>query len=311
MERRTLNRIKGLVILIAGRSLSRYLPIGSLTVTKWLFKQFCSNKTTIAYTIDHTVIVIPGVASCWRDVVNGREYALQSLLSDMASRTTGFLDCGANIGYFSCLMARLNPEVKVVAVEPLKECRSYLRAVRRINNSMNIEIVHAVLSECDGVFEFDLPRERFSESGSLSHATAATKVVQIQGYSLDSLLQKFTTKDRVIVKVDIEGFESVALNASVSSQNARKVLALCVEVHLYRFSEPWSEFSSLLEALQAWFPAEWFITKPRCLQNSLRRYWNRVCQREEIMPLNTIVVNQLIEDKRVGELYLFGIRNSP
>lgn len=309
MGRRKLNRIKGLVILIAGRFLSRYLPIGSLTVTKWLFKQFRSNKTTVAYQLNHAVIVIPGVASCWRDVVNGREYALQTFLSSLASRTTGFLDCGANIGYFSCLMARLNPKARVIAVEPLKECRSYLRAVIRINKLLNIEIVEAVLSDSDGTFEFGLPEERFSESASLSRAAATTGLVQVQGYSLDSLLRKFATKDRVIVKVDIEGFESVALNNSISPENAQKVIALFVEVHLCRFLNPRSEFADLLSSLQAWFFADWFIATPRCLQGSLKRYWNRVYEREEIMPLSTGLVNQLIKNKQVGELYLFGIRN--
>jgi hypothetical protein len=123
-------------------------------------------------------------------------------------------------------------------------------------------------------------------------------------------LDKFANSDRVIVKVDIEGFESVALKAPVSSQNAQKVMALCVEAHIYRFSKPGSEFDDLLGSLQIWFPGDWFIATPRCLQNSLRRYWNRVRQIEEIMPLNAALVNELIEGKRIGDLYLFGVRNS-
>jgi len=123
-----------------------------------MFRHFCANNTAVLYTTSHAVIVIPCVASCWRDVVNGREYALQAFLSGLASKATGFLDCGANLGYFSCLMATLNPGVKVVAVEPLAECRSYLRAARRINKLANIEVADAVLSDRDGTFEFAPPK---------------------------------------------------------------------------------------------------------------------------------------------------------
>jgi FkbM family methyltransferase len=275
-----------------------------------LFKLFCFNNTTVVYTVGYSVIVIPGVASCWRDVVNGREYALQAILSDLAPKATGFLDCGANMGYFSCLMARLNSELKIVAVEPLKECLSYLKAVRRINGFMNIEIVNAVLSDCDGVFEFSLPQERFGESGGLGGAEKGTGTVLVRGYSLDSLLERFTVEDRVIIKVDIEGFESVALRIPPSPVNSQKVFALCVEVHLYRFSRPWPEFSDLLRSIRSWFPARWFITKPRCLQGPLRRYWNRVSQREEFIPLDTTLVKGLVEGGRIQDLYLFGIRGS-
>lgn len=310
MRWRKARRVTGLVILGIGRLLARFLPIGGLSVAHWLYKQFSFNGVSVPYSLGHTVIVIPGVASCWRDVVLGREYAVWEFLSGWASEATGFLDWGANIGYFSCLVARLNRKAKVVAVEPLPECRSYLRAVRRINKLTNIDIIGAVLSDHDGVCEFELPQERYGESGGLGRASVVTHVIQVQGYSLDSLLQKFFAEDRVVVKVDIEGFESVALRVPVSPENAPKVIALCVEVHLYCFAQPQAEFADLLAALQGWFPADWFIAKPRCLQSSWRRYWDRVRRREAVMPLDADLVSSLIESKQVEELHLFGVRRS-
>lgn len=58
----------------------------------------------------------------------------------------------------------------------------------------------------------------------------------------------------------------------------------------------------------AWLVADWFIAKPRCLQGPFERYWHRIMQRETITTLNTDLAKNLIDNKKIDKLKLFGIK---
>lgn len=300
-------RIRGLFIISIAKFLYRFVPFKSNLVSFYFFKFFRSGKPAIVCSRGYNMIVIPGITSCWRNVVAGREFAVESFLRNLIPKATGFLDCGAHMGYFSCLAAGLNKKMKVLAVEPLPECFRYLTALSRINNFKNIEIVKGVLSERDKMTGF-VTSGHFDESGKVAR-TSQDATVMAQGYSLNTLLQRFGADDKVIVKVDIEGYEPIALNIVLTQENKKKIIALYIEIHLCFFLQPWPEFWSLLQAVRNWFAADWFIAKPRCLQNPFMRYWNRATQQEPLIILNTDLVKSLIDKRMIAELGLFGIKN--
>lgn len=243
----------------------------------------------------------------------GRERAVQGFLAAQAPRATGFLDCGANIGYFSCLAAQCNPQAKILAVEPLAECHRLLRAERRLNGFRHIRIVPGVLSEQDGLCPFERPSESYGESGSIRTTTSIKgeggSLKEICGYSLDHLLNSFSPEDRVIVKVDIEGYEAQALKAPVSSAQAKKVMALCVEVHLFAYANPFADFRQWLGAVQDWFTGRWWMAEPPFTQKPLKRYWRRLRQTEPLKPLDMALMEQWIAQNRLSETYVFGVKD--
>jgi FkbM family methyltransferase len=155
-----------------------------------------------------TYCFYPGVDSYEPDV----RLALQHLLKPGDT----FIDCGANVGYFSVLAAQLVKKTgKIVSVEANPTTYSLLE--RNLSaNRVGIP-VHCALTTASGEVELFMPIEGGDVYSSLSSGGLlqgqSTKSFKVKGQALDEVIDELDLLRVDVVKVDVEGAELEVLRS--------------------------------------------------------------------------------------------------
>lgn len=120
------------------------------------------------------------------------------------------LDLGANIGYYSLLLAKLvGEDGKVYSFEPEPSNFALLKKNIKINNYKNIIPINKAVSNKDGKIKLYLNEKDFGMH-STSDFYKDSKSIEVESISLDSF---FKDKDKKVdfIKIDIEGAEGKAI----------------------------------------------------------------------------------------------------
>lgn len=119
------------------------------------------------------------------------------------------LDLGANEGIFSIMMAKLFPEIKVFAVEPVPS--TFYRMIRNIgsNGVTNIIPLNIGVGKESGVIDMVVCNNFSGGSSGVqqAHDTATNHIEQVEVISLDNLCVMNGIEKIRLLKVDIEGME--------------------------------------------------------------------------------------------------------
>lgn len=136
-------------------------------------------------------------------------------------------DIGANVGIWTCLLAR-HPLVKsVVAFEPSQENLGLLRANLNLNGcAEKVTIVEAAVSNRDGVIKFleagsGATRRIASDDGAVS--------ISVDVVRLDTFAKSHNEMPG-LVKVDVEGFEPHVI------EGMRSIIQQCMPALLLEYS---------------------------------------------------------------------------
>lgn len=166
------------------------------------------------------------------------EPEIEFLLLQMAKSNTFFVDCGANIGYWSLFAAKKLGIEDICCIEPNKqnhdmliknlslnlvEAKVYEKAIGRIGQQS------AILS---------VPKERgFSVASSITNSSEDDNQYEVEVISLFEILSEcFQRHDSGIVKLDIEGAELSALHSIRSLLNLN--LQIIFEDHGSNINSP-------------------------------------------------------------------------
>jgi FkbM family methyltransferase len=141
------------------------------------------------------------------------EKELGDLLKKLIKPDQLFIDIGANLGYFSLLVATSSPSVKVISFEPVDDLFRKINENISVNNVKNIVPIHAAVGEKDEEKELFISAadnsgmSSFQEPENYSGAKEKVKVVTLDDWIKTSRVSKVD-----IIKLDIEGSELAALN---------------------------------------------------------------------------------------------------
>ena len=154
------------------------------------------------------------------------EKELRDLLKQIVKPNDVFIDIGANIGYFSLLIAHHFPSAKVISFEPVADPFKKMNENISLNNIENIITVNAAAGEVNEEKELfvsapdNLGMSSFQQPENYSGYKEIVKVVSIDEWFKRSGLSKID-----IVKLDIEGSELAALRGMKEVlQNCRPLL---------------------------------------------------------------------------------------
>ena len=169
------------------------------------------------------------------------------------------LDLGANIGLSAIYFARCYPESRIACVEPMPEnVRLLIRNLKE--NAVEADVIAAAIDAKDGVVAIE--RGAADYGHRIAAAAASAVSLEVASVSVPSIQHRLGWDRIGLVKIDIEGHESVLL--SQACEWLADVDALCVEYH-HHFAE--AELGRL--ARQFGFlpptrlPGEiWFLTRP-------------------------------------------------
>ena len=207
--------------------------IGLTQALVWrLRSRYYQLKGTRTLSIGHTRITMPiiGYRASWDiDFVQTTEHGvIEELLRELEPNDV-FWDIGANLGYYSCLVAAFNKSVYVVAFEPNPITVDRLKGNIELNKLPNVKVVDIALSNSDGRAAFDLVNAQSSHGLAHLSNTKANETIEVKTATGDKLVEDGIALRPTIVKIDVEGAEHLVI------EGMKNILADCrvvfCEVH--------------------------------------------------------------------------------
>lgn len=123
-----------------------------------------------------------------------------------------FFDIGANVGKYSIIIGnQLGKNGKVYSFEPEQ---SNLKALERnllLNKIQNVKIIPIACSDKKGNLNFYLNKDN---SGGHSLVKKTDKKIVVKSETLDSIVKDKKIKDIKLIKIDVEGAESLVLKGA-------------------------------------------------------------------------------------------------
>jgi FkbM family methyltransferase len=150
------------------------------------------------------------------------------------------VDVGANIGYFTLLMAnRVGPQGKVIAFEPLAENFRILQENIQLNGHTNVVAENLALMSRTERIEL-----RSATPGAITWVASvridqnsAVESQSVEAVTLDEYVQKKGIAKVDFLKIDVEGAEASVLEGATNVLNRDKPILL-IEMHeLDRFKD--------------------------------------------------------------------------
>jgi FkbM family methyltransferase len=145
------------------------------------------------------------------------EPQLTSLLLPFIKPGMTIFDIGANIGYYTVLMARgVGPQGAVHAFEINERVLDLLEDNVRMAQLTNVTVVRRAVSKTTGKAEFFLPCDGDEAEGSLRKSTRydAIRTVTVNTVSIDDYIREREIARVDLIKIDVEGAESEAFQGA-------------------------------------------------------------------------------------------------
>lgn len=180
-------------------------------VQNLLFKHSCNNKISING--DFFLEVKTGDLisnylyhfNTWEPTIT--QYVVDSL-EELEGRS--FVDIGANLGYFSVLVSKMNPKAMVYSYEPMPFLYASLKRNIKINGLSNIEAVQSAISDKVGTIEIFEGHPMNSGTCGVHKNTESKDGIDVNSVLLLNEIPKMKYQPRII-KIDTEGSEDKIL----------------------------------------------------------------------------------------------------
>ena len=153
----------------------------------------------------------------------------------LIKRCHGFIDVGANIGYYSLLAAKVNPLIEVVAFEPAPGPAQFLVQNIELNRLTGIiEPSTLALSDQQGEMNFYSVRNpKYPEIpnlggvGSLLQQSTNREVIKVKLSTLDEFIRSKNSAVIDLIKMDTEGTEDQVLRGAAEVIRRYKPIIIC------------------------------------------------------------------------------------
>ncbi len=161
-------------------------------------------------------------------------------------------DIGANVGTWTLLAKSIFPQAEVHAFEPLQQHSVAFRATTR--SLSNVHLHQIALGDCDGHAEMNVMS--FSDASSIlhmqpeiseKHGIKAESIEKVPLERLDGFIERKNLPNPDIIKLDIQGYELVALTGAKAALNCSK--AVITEVSFCNFYSGQADFHKLVSFL--------------------------------------------------------------
>lgn len=147
------------------------------------------------------------------------KFEYTNIFIELAKKVNTFIDVGTNIGYYSILAAKANPEIKVISFEPAAGPLHYLKLNVEVNKiQKNVTVESYAIGDQEGQIEFNevfnekykyLTHNLAGEGNAGSKINSARfKTNQVESMTLDHYLASKKTTSIDLIKLDTEGTEA-------------------------------------------------------------------------------------------------------
>lgn len=166
----------------------------------------------------------------------------------------GFVDVGANIGYYSVLASRLVGETgRVTAIEASPTFHERLLQQVRLNGCGNVRAVNAALSDSRKTLTFVLASSRNMGANSIvPYDGPAESTFEIEARPMGAVLTEEEITNARVIKIDVEGAEgSVVRGMAPLLGRLRPDAEITVEVTPDRMRQLGDSLEELMETLRS------------------------------------------------------------
>lgn len=148
------------------------------------------------------------------------------LARELARSASTFVDAGANIGLYSLVLGRTNPQLRVLAFEPNPRMFELLQKNVMLNHAANTKCVPLALSDHAGTVSLFLSQSDMSASLEADFESGTTPTF-ISAVTLDEYLLHQPVDGEVLIKIDVEGHEPAVFRGAQAFLKHRKPDILC------------------------------------------------------------------------------------
>jgi len=187
-----------------------------------------------------------------------------------------FIDIGANQGLFSLVAAR-NPNChKIVALEPVPSTFAKLQANLKLNDLEDrADAINAALADHAGSAEIALKPEHSGAASLRDDTDFGGPSQTIKLFSITELDPHLPANLPLFVKIDVEGYEPIAIRQLLRSTHASRIMAL-----FYEMDERWADADEVRDTVRAAGFNEW-------RKFGIGRHYDMLAQREIAQPVST------------------------
>lgn len=160
------------------------------------------------------------------------------IFMDLINNCQTFVDIGANIGYYSLLAAKINPDIAVYSFEPAKGPLHFLKQNVDLNKASNcVEVSDLALSSETGKVDFyeylnpkyPYLKHNLGGTSSLKHKETQKVVskTKVKTITLDSFVADRNIAQVDLIKIDTEGTEDKILSKAEKTINRDRPIIIC------------------------------------------------------------------------------------
>ncbi len=139
-----------------------------------------------------------------------------SFLSKLIKNTSGdFIDAGANVGYYTIIAGKINPKIKILAIEPETVNLGFLKRNIQLNKIKNVQVFEGIANNRTGKATLFISP---NSSGEHSTVIKNNKKLLVNSTTIDELVKKLNLSPSII-KIDVEGAEGDVIKGSIRTIN--------------------------------------------------------------------------------------------
>lgn len=207
-----------------GKSIVRYIHKSSVLRS---FAKHALRNVTLYQKFYNGKLAINAVDQAWgwtgERSYESHDQKLHDCLLTLSNEAAHFIDVGCNIGTMAFSVLFRNPKITATCVDPNQKAIDLVRKTVVANELEDRVGIHwAAVGEVDGAV-------RFNEAGSVvGHVSEFG--VERECLSFSNLINEHNSDANLLVKVDIEGFETKILKTLREVENLSTVV-MVLEVH--------------------------------------------------------------------------------
>jgi FkbM family methyltransferase len=160
-------------------------------------------------------------------------------------------DIGANIGYWSLLLAKNCPKGTIHSFEPSELPFALLNVNVALNGFNNIKTNKIALGDFEGERDFVVSRDSGFSSFADTHRKLVDKTIKVPVTTIDKYVTSNKIKSIDFFKVDVEGAEKMVLDGAAKTLKQGIIKLILIELtdqNLKSFGESVGSVTSLLKS---------------------------------------------------------------
>jgi FkbM family methyltransferase len=172
----------------------------------------------------------------WNDPA---KFEFTPVFTKLIKQCNSFLDIGANLGFYSFVAAKSNPNIIVHSFEPSNGAHYYISRNVAHNKANNVTVHKTALSDKNGAISFHeeinpkYPYLKHFLSGisntDNTHSMRASKSYDVTTETLDHFVQRIDLSSVDLIKMDTEGTEHLIVSQGLNTLQKFKPI-LIIEI---------------------------------------------------------------------------------